>query len=61
VTAWDSDEQILGLEGMQHTGRNIVVGREVAVESEAGSLKGPAGWTASVVSGPTTKSRTSED
>ncbi|KAK3901864.1 hypothetical protein C8A05DRAFT_44582 [Staphylotrichum tortipilum] len=60
VTAWDSDEQILGVEGMQNTGRNIVVGREVAVESEAGSLKGPAGWTASVVSGSTTKPRTSE-
>jgi hypothetical protein len=58
ATAWDSDEQILG---MQHAGPNIIVGQEIVVESEAGSLKSPAGWAASVVSGPTTKPRTSED
>jgi hypothetical protein len=52
TTAWDSDEQILGGDGgAQGAGQSIVVGREVAVESECGSLKVPAGWSASVTSG----------
>jgi hypothetical protein len=54
VTAWDSDERILGEDGTQKpVSPNIVVGREVAVESERGSLRDgePAGWTASVTTG----------
>ncbi|AEO58639.1 hypothetical protein MYCTH_2306113 [Thermothelomyces thermophilus ATCC 42464] len=44
VTAWDSDERILCENGAQTNGRNIVVTREVAVESESGSVKEQAGW-----------------
>ncbi|KAL2132776.1 hypothetical protein VTI74DRAFT_3400 [Chaetomium olivicolor] len=51
TTAWDSDEQILCENGAQNPNKNIMVAREVAVESESGSLKEPAGWTASVASG----------
>jgi hypothetical protein len=47
ITAWDSDEQILCENGMQ----NIVVAREIAIESESGSLKEPGGWTVSVAGG----------
>ncbi|KAK4232986.1 hypothetical protein C8A03DRAFT_39341 [Achaetomium macrosporum] len=49
VTAWDSDEQILCENGAQDPSK-ITVAREVAVESEAGSLKEPTGW-ASVATG----------
>ncbi|KAK4201659.1 hypothetical protein QBC40DRAFT_197698 [Triangularia verruculosa] len=48
--AWDSDEQILCENGTQN--KNIVVAREVAVESESGSLKEPGGWTVSVAARP---------
>ncbi|KAK4118340.1 hypothetical protein N657DRAFT_628583 [Parathielavia appendiculata] len=48
VTAWDSDEQILGEGLARPRTQNIVVGREIAVESDSGSVKVPAGWSASV-------------
>jgi hypothetical protein len=51
ATAWDSDEQILCENGAADPSKNITVAREIAIESEAGSLKEPAGWTASVASG----------
>jgi len=54
MTAWDSDEQILGENATQTPGFNnndIVVAREVAVESESGSLKDPGGWSVSVGAG----------
>ncbi|EAQ91896.1 hypothetical protein CHGG_00131 [Chaetomium globosum CBS 148.51] len=53
VPAWGSDEQILCENGIQNPARDIVVAREVAVESEAGSVKGPPGssWAASAASG----------
>ncbi|KAH6844608.1 hypothetical protein B0I37DRAFT_377878 [Chaetomium sp. MPI-CAGE-AT-0009] len=47
---WGSDEQILCENGMQNPGKDIVVNREVAVESEAGSVRGGTGWTASAAS-----------
>ncbi|KAL2177492.1 uncharacterized protein P884DRAFT_329795 [Thermothelomyces heterothallicus CBS 202.75] len=47
VTAWDSDERILCENGAQTNGKNIVVTREIAVESESGSVKEQAGWGAS--------------
>jgi hypothetical protein len=53
-TAWDSDEQILGENTTQTPGLNskdIVVAREIAVESESGSLKDPGGWSVSVGAG----------
>jgi hypothetical protein len=57
VTAWGSDEQILCENGMQNPAKDIVVAREIAVESEAGSIKGPTGWTASAASGWSTEPR----
>ncbi|KAK4151639.1 hypothetical protein C8A00DRAFT_45212 [Chaetomidium leptoderma] len=51
VTAWGSEEEILCENTSRNPGKNIVVGREVAVESESGSLKEPAGWTATVAGG----------
>jgi hypothetical protein len=63
VTAWDSDERILGEDGMQKpVSPNIVVGREIAVESERGSLKDPepAGWSASVTIGLSAVGRSRE-
>lgn len=53
VTAWDSEEQILSENGTLHavTSKDIVVAREVAVESESGSLKEPSGWTVSAEGG----------
>ncbi|KAK3307690.1 uncharacterized protein B0T15DRAFT_530898 [Chaetomium strumarium] len=52
ATAWDSDEQILCENGSAaDPSKNITVAREIAIESEAGSLKEPAGWTAAVASG----------
>lgn len=53
MTAWDSDEQILGENAAPNPGLNskdIMVAREVAVESESGSLKDPGGWSVSVES-----------
>jgi hypothetical protein len=49
TTAWDSDEQILG-----ENSKDIVVAREIAIESESGSLKDrdPGGWSVSVGAGP---------
>ena len=53
VTAWGSDELILceNGNGIQNPARDIVVAREVAVESEAGSVKEQTGWTASAEAG----------
>lgn len=53
MTAWDSEEQILSENGTLHavTSKDIVVAREVAVESESGSLKEPSGWTVSAEGG----------
>ncbi|KAK3290936.1 uncharacterized protein B0H64DRAFT_427438 [Chaetomium fimeti] len=50
TVAWGSDEQILCENGAQNPGKDIVVGREIAVESEAGSVRGPTGWSASAAS-----------
>ncbi|KAH6649351.1 hypothetical protein F5144DRAFT_616551 [Chaetomium tenue] len=59
VPAWGSDEQILCENGIQDPARDIVVAREVAVESEAGSVKGPPGssWATSAASGWNTEPR----
>ncbi|KAL2150565.1 hypothetical protein VTH82DRAFT_7128 [Thermothelomyces myriococcoides] len=44
ITAWDSDERILCESGSPSNGRNIMVTREVAIESESGSVKEQADW-----------------
>ncbi|KAL2161833.1 hypothetical protein VTH06DRAFT_7617 [Thermothelomyces fergusii] len=52
ITAWDSDERILCENGTtQHICKNIVVTKEVNVESESGSVREPSGWTAPSESG----------
>ncbi|KXX80211.1 hypothetical protein MMYC01_204231 [Madurella mycetomatis] len=55
AAAWDSDERILCENGTQSPSKNIVVAREIAVESESGSFKEPTGWTAAATSGWSTR------